>query len=144
MLKKIHFYLIKKYWDWTTMEYQQFPGHRVLKDIHWILQKVFKGYNDPDLWNLDHCFVKMILPRLKSFKRMKRNGYPATATGTYPEISCPEDWERILDAMIKGFESFLIECDSDCVFTTEKYMQLQKEIDHGLKLFGKFFQYLWD
>ncbi len=126
------------------MEYQQFPGHRVLKDIKWVLQKVFKGYNDPDLWSLDYHFVEMILPRLRAYKKMKRSGYPAATAGTYPEISCPEDWEKILDAIIKGFESFLIERNGDYAFTIEKCMQLQKEIDYGLELFGKFFQYLWD
>jgi len=137
-------YLIGKYWDWTDMRWQQFPGHRILKDIKWILQKIFKGYNDVNLWNLDCHLAKIILKRLKEFKKMKRCGYPSAPYMNFPKIQCQEDWEKILDDIVKGFECYLIAENLDYDFTTKKYEELQENIDSGLELFAEYFQYLWD
>ena len=130
-------YLIEKYWDWTDVRWQQFPGHRILKDIRWILQKIFRGYSDIDLWNLDNHLTVIVLKRLRAFKEMKRSGCPA-------EIHCQEDWEKILDDMIRGFECHLIAEDCDSNFTIEKYEEFQRDINLGLGLFTKYFQCLWD
>ena len=43
----------------------------------WFYQKLTRGYSDRDLWSLDCTFTDFILPRLKSFRKSKLNGYPA-------------------------------------------------------------------
>lgn len=145
MFKKIYYYLCSKYWDWTNV-YNKFPGHHLMKDIHWILQKVFKGYNDCDLWALDYHLAKLILKRLKAFKQMERSGYPVPVSENPKniEIKNEDDWEKVLDDMIEGFEAFIVDENCDYEFSIEKYKQLQQKTNHGLKLFAKYFGYLWD
>ena len=136
MIEKMYYYLIRKYCEWTDMEHQKFPGHRILKDIRWTLQTIFKGYNDFDLWNLSYHLAEIILKRLEEFKKMKRVGFPC-------KIS-EEKWEEILDEMIEGFRCQVVERDGDLCSTLEEQVQLQKKVDRGLKLFSKYFQDLWD
>ena len=144
MFKKIYYYLCGKYYDWTNLRYQQFPGHRILKDIQWILQKVFKGYNDCDLWDLEYHLAKLILKRLKAYKQMERSGYPPPDDPKCTEIKNEDDWEKVLDDMIEGFKAYIVERDCVYEFNIEKYDQSQQKINRGLNLFVKYFGYLWD
>ena len=143
MFKAIYYFVRRKYCDWTN-DYNDFPGHYLAKDIKWILQKVFRGYNDFDLWNLDYHFAKLILKRLKAFKQMKRFCYPPPENPKCTEIKNEEDWEKVLDDMIEGFETYIIERDDDYEFSIEKCNQFQQKIDRGLYLFEKYFGYLGD
>lgn len=59
-------------------------------------QRMTRGFDDTELWNLDITFCKFIVPRLKVFKELN-DGYPA-------RFNSIEEWNKILDEMIEGFE----------------------------------------
>ena len=59
-------------------------------------QRMTRGFDDTETWNLDITFCLFIVPRLKVFKELN-DGYPA-------RFSSKEEWDKILDDMIEGFE----------------------------------------
>lgn len=86
-------------------------------------QRLERGFDDSELWNLFETFSKFITPRLNEFEK--------------GHISCPgnmtdEEWHKILNSMIEGFESIINGCTDD------------EKVEYGLKLFSKYFLYLWD
>lgn len=68
----------------------------ILKNLKWKTQKIFRGYSDIEMWNLDDTISKWIVPKLKTFKIITQ-GYP-TSMDTF------EEWQDMLDEMIFGFE----------------------------------------
>lgn len=134
MFKKIYYFILRKYCDWTN-DYNDFPGHRLAKDIKWILQKIFRGYSDLDLWNLDNHLAKILSSRLKAYKRMKRFCYPPPEDPRNVEIKDERDWEVVLDEMIEGFDVYLKE---------DIGVEETKKVERAFELFAKYFGYLWD
>lgn len=88
-----------------------------LDKIKFAFQRLFYGYADIDLWGLDYCFARYILPRLKAFKKRDRMGYPGNLV-VNGETSEKEDkknikqWEEILDKMIFSMECIADDYDS--------------------------------
>lgn len=86
-------------------------------------QRLERGFDDTETWNLDLTISRFILPRLKVFKE-KTIGYP-------PELTF-EEWQDIIQKMIDYFEAksnednFLEDIDSE-----------------GFDLFCKYFESLW-
>lgn len=99
------------------------------EDDQWDLfeeQRLKRGFDSSELWNLNNTITGFILPRLKAFR---------DETVSYPDGMTRDEWESILDEMIVAFE--LLEkdnCDSD----------FNKKIEHGLNIFVKYFRGLWD
>ena len=84
-------------------------------------QRLERGFDDTELWNLDMTILKFILPRLKLFKE-KTGNYP-------PELKSAEEWDACIDKMIKSIESILTDSfDADF---------------EGFELFKKYFLDLW-
>jgi hypothetical protein len=116
----------------------------MFRKIKWAFQKIFFGYSDCDLWNLDHHLAEIILPRLKSFKKSKRHGVPGDL--------CPLDqtdaefekvikeWEEIIDTMIKAFELII----NDEWHTSKEMLEQERLIKIGLDNFAKYYRGLWD
>lgn len=142
--------------------------------IKHFLQRLFRGYSDMDLWNLDIHLSELIYKRLIAFKKMKRTGLPP---------NCPDSivWEYILDHIIETFR-IISESDWDTdeelpheTFSSrnrikrkdgiityiipkwkglenkpimdnklKKMEQQNKKVQEGLKLFAKYFKELWD
>lgn len=88
-------------------------------------QRMSRGFDDSELWNLFETFAMFILPRLKVF-RDKHFSTPANMSN--------EEWNGILDGMITAFE----------LITSEYSDDEDERIDLGLKLFSKYFLNLWD
>ncbi len=87
-------------------------------------QRKKRGFDDSELWNLDHTISKFILPRLKRFKNITM-GYPACIT--------EKEWDDTLDTMINAFE-YIVKEETDTH---------QNEIKKGLDNFRKYFFNLW-
>lgn len=61
-------------------------------------QRLERGFDNTELWNLDHTILEFILPRLKAFKEVHK-GWPA-------DLESDEEWQKVLQSMIDFIESF--------------------------------------
>lgn len=132
-----------------------------LEPVSLLIQKVckFLGPKDKivihghDLWNLDYTLAKIILPSLKFLKG--NGGSPWVDDEDVPEeirstqVIKENDWDideffherwnYIMEEMIFAFESIL---------SDKSEFELSKEdrerVENGLKLFGKYYQCLWN
>lgn len=111
-----------------------------------------------DTWNVDHTLALITLPLLKRLKETKI-GSPIVDDEDVPEhmrYSDPQGsewgpdnwvhykWEWILNELIWTFEQ-LVNKDADGVW--EKFIKDKEfcdRVDNGLRLFGKYYQNLWD
>ena len=80
-----------------------------------------------DTWSMDSTLAHVVLPMLKQLKSTQ-HGHPASMS--------EEEWDNILDEMIFAFEnklkdSFLPDANSE-------------RMTNGFRLFGKYFENLWD
>ena len=128
-------------------------------------RKIKIKIHDYDLWSMDHTLALIILPMLKKLKEVK-HGSPWVDDEDVPEefksTSAPpkkyewdtddnyhKRWEYILDEMIWAFEQIVDE-DSDLKyyvdgkFDREASDKHQNRVSNGLKLFGKYYQSLWN
>lgn len=116
---------------------------------------------DPyDTWSMDTTLAPIILPMLKQLQATK-HGSPLVDLEDVPEYlrttnTEPYDsqmvfefyteqegdihkrWDWVLNEMIFAFERL---CDDDSITSHEC---TQSRIDNGLRLFGKYYQGLWD
>ncbi len=106
---------------------------------------------DPyDTWSMDHTLAHIILPMLEQLKRTK-HGSPYVDDTDVPEAlrssSAPpkkSDWDIddnhharwtwVLDEMIWAFGDIVAEND----------LNVRQRRSEGLRLFGKYFESLWD
>lgn len=89
-------------------------------------QRLERGFDDSETWNLNTTIARFILPRLKRFKEIC-GGFPADLT--------EEKWDSILDRMIKGFELTL----SDKMYSEKE----NRDVKKALWLFYRYFNNLW-
>lgn len=91
-------------------------------------QRINRGFDDSELWNLDTTIIKFILPRLKAFKDY---------TKSIPyDLKSETEWKDILDQIILGFELYL---ESNIADLNDS----ESKIDEAFKLFFKYFKSLW-
>ena len=103
---------------------------RCTRSVKHFFQRLFRGFDDRELWNLDITIAEFVLPRLKRFKQ-RSFGYPAELT--------PEQWDEYLHKMINSFE-FVLEQNENPSYD-EKEWEKAKE---GLSLFAKYYSGLWE
>ena len=85
------------------------------------------GFAPFETWDLSYSLALEIYPRLCYF-REHTLGYP-------PGADSKEEWDEILDKMIRAFKLILINDRHD----DEKF----KEVEEGLGLFAKWYLALW-
>ena len=83
------------------------------------------GYDDSELWNLDHTVLTFLLPRLKYF-RDESPGYPG-------KLNSMEEWEAEMDTAISAIER-LIAWNIDTEIEDRKIVS---------KFLGEYFFHLW-
>ena len=118
-----------------------------------------------DTWSMDHTLSLIVLPMLKQLKETK-HGSPAVEFKDVPEELWPPDveaynklyaqngetdenfhkrWDWVMDEMIYAFD-----CKAN---KDEVYMRIkdhneavaeQNRISNGFRLFGKYYENLWD
>lgn len=116
--------------------------------IKYFIQRIFRGYSDEDIYDLEYFIVKKIRKPLKAFvKHQEEKGY------TLPRdfSKDPAAWLIILKKMEFAFDqrwkeetdlnSYVMESNS---MTTDERVQFNKKIKEGFELFGKYFCDLWD
>jgi hypothetical protein len=138
----------------------------------WFWQRRTRGWDDTELWSLDHTIAKFMVPRLKRLKEVKM-GYPANELPSYNEEydtnpqnyedevyeeyekQLLKEWDEIIDKMINAFElvlndygsercCHLLDNENDWDKYKEELEKYGKEVEEGLQLFAKFYGSLWD
>ena len=95
----------------------------------WELEKQKYGFDERETWDLDSVFLAWIYPRLKMFREVN-NCHPAKMT--------MEEWNKILDEMIEGFE-----CSLKDNHVTADDSVIREKLQKALKLFAEYFNALW-
>lgn len=99
-----------------------------------------------DTWSMDDTLAHIILPMLKQLKE---------TTHGYPSDLNEQEWDEILDEMIWAFEQKTKHIDAGdmCADKCANYgdpvciaciEETQERISNGFKLFGKYYENLWD
>ena len=102
----------------------------MFRKIKWILQKIFRGYSEEDIFDVGWTIAKFIVPRLKAYRECP-GGY------CYP-FKNEEEWVECIDKMIRAFE---IVIEDDFYGTLDEE---EKEKKEGLELFSKYLEALWN
>lgn len=105
----------------------------------YLLQRLQRGFDDTETWNLNSVIARFVLPRLKRFKEVN-SGYPMNMTY--------EEWNEIIDKMIWSFEHYDYDSETfdgvDYWHLTEAQKEdIQKRHQEGLNLFGEYMGGLW-
>jgi hypothetical protein len=156
---------IKKYprMYWRVKLYSFFgfknKASKLIKRIE--AKRVTVKIDDYDMYDLDGTLAQIIAPALRKF-RSEIYTSPIVEYDDVPENLRPEDpekakediqrdgtvddlyhkrWEWVLDEMIFAFESYKNENTLD---ETGKVLTNEERVQNGLRLFGKYYQALWD
>jgi hypothetical protein len=119
-----------------------------------------------DTWSMDHTLAPIILPMLKQLKETK-HGAPWVAVADVPRELRPskkqlmdyqkdgttdpkffERWDWVLDEMIYAFDCKVNKDDVYMRFNIKKERAAmdaeQERISKGFRLFGRYYENLWD
>jgi len=146
-----------EHWPWSNWLYDKF-GYSPE-------QKVKVHIDKWDTWSMDHTLAHIVLPMLKQLKETK-HGAPAVEFKDVPEELMPPDaeavkklymengetdenffkrWDWVLDEMIYAFDC---KANKDEVYMRfddrEQIQKEQERISNGFRLFGKYYENLWD
>lgn len=117
---------------------------------------------DPwDTWSMDHTLAYIALPMLKQLKKTK-HGAPDVDDQDVPENlrkanADPKDnewdvdsnwhkrWDWVMDEMIYSFDCKINKDEVYMRFNDRSKMEAeQQRISNGFRLFGKYYEALWD
>lgn len=100
------------------------------RHVRYKRQREKRGFDNTELWSLDHSIVKFVYPRLKEFRKI---------TPAYPgSFDSQDEWLEILDKILEGFKLFL---DKDGSFILEE--ESREKFEDSMKLFSEYFLCLW-
>ena len=124
--------------------------------LHTKLKRIeFVHIDKYDVWNMDQTLAKIIHPMLVRLKETKQ-GSPNIDLEDVPDYLKPSDsqynyyeegklddyyhdrWDYVIDTMIYAFNAISEQLDED-----DDYYE-PETIKEGLRLFGKYYQNLWD
>lgn len=93
----------------------------IKRSVKYFFQRLFRGWDDSETWNLDQSLSRLILPRLKRYR----------------ELYCKSTAETV-DKMIYSFEYLASE---KCY---EYNPEEDEKVQEGLNLFAEHYRSLWD
>jgi hypothetical protein len=108
--------------------YSRYNPHVYIGAFKRFFQRLFRGWDDSDLWGLDLTCSEFMIPRLKRFK-LVNDGHPSEFT--------EQEWNDVLDKIINAFE-LVVKDDKKDLSREERILS-----EEGLLLFAKYFRYLW-
>jgi len=149
---KINIGKYPNHWPWSNWLFDKF-GYSPE-------QKVKVHIDKWDTWSMDHTLAPIILPMLIQLKETK-HGAPYVDPKDVPKELRPkldfkdikydtdethfERWDWVLDEMIYAFDC---KANKDDVFMRiddqKEIKKEQKRISNGFRLFGKYYEALWD
>ena len=135
------------------------PSTKLNDFCEWFYTKLkrieFVHIDKYDVWNMDQTLAKIIHPMLVRLKETKQ-GSPNIDLEDVPDYLKPSDsqynyyeegklddyyhdrWDYVIDTMIYAFNAISEQLDED-----DDYYE-PETIKEGLRLFGKYYQNLWD
>jgi hypothetical protein len=115
-------------------------------------QKIKIRIDDYDIWSMDDTLAHIISPMLKKLKEHKHGSayvdnddvpenlqHPVTDDPDHDSL-IEKRWAYVLDEMIWAFER-KAECDYSY---DDDYKYRQTRMNNGFRLFGKYYEALWD
>ena len=93
-------------------------------------QRLSRGWDDSDTWNLERVIAAFIIPRLEKFREV---------TIAHPIDLTPEQWDEVLGKMIFSFRYTLTRFDEGWVDEPE----MHEKYKEGMRLFAEYFDGLW-
>jgi len=126
-------------------------------------QKIKVHIDRWDTWSMDHTLAHIVLPMLIQLKETK-HGAPNVDKEDVPKDLWPNEaeeesyrtngetdihffarWDWVLDEMIYAFDCKANKDDVFMRFDDRDEMQVEQErISNGFRLFGKYYENLWD
>ena len=134
-------------WDKITIPFYRLRNYcRELRHrVKWALQRMFRGYDDCETWNLYSNFTTRYKKILSQYRK-EHYGYPCNIDA--------EEWDAIVDRMIHCLDMMDEGHVQDILSKNmpEDYIPSQKSIDEIMErykdeffeLFSKWFYNLWD
>ena len=147
----------------------KFPNHRFYHNwlYNWFgyspKQKTSIKIHKYDTWSMDHTLAPIILPMLVQLKETKHGApmvdmkdVPKELRATKKQLDAYgkngdvdpkhfERWDWVLDEMIYAFDCKANKDDVYMRFEDRKEMDAEQErISNGFRLFGKYYESLWD
>lgn len=115
---------------------------RFYRPVKFWWQRRTWGFDERDLWSLDHAIITFIYPRLRLFREDNYGGFPFHPTELdgegNPRTLTAEEWGGILDEMLAGFKLAL---DANSYpLSGEDQQQLERSLD----VLRKWFFALWN
>jgi hypothetical protein len=87
-------------------------------------------YPIEEVWNTENTLAQLIVPRLQAYKALDKHGCP-------PPFKDMREWNNTIQKMIDAFELMKY---AHSIQSAEE----QETVNHGIELFCKYFQNLWD
>jgi hypothetical protein len=115
-------------------------------------QKIKIRIDDYDIWSMDDTLAHIISPMLKKLKEHKHGSAYVDNEDVPPDLRHPvtddpdhdplvdKRWAYVLDEMIWAFDR---KVENDYLYD-DSYKDLQKRMTNGFRLFGKYYESLWD
>ncbi len=135
------------------------------REIKYFFQRSIRGFDESDLWSLDHTIVRFVLPRLIAFRNLRNGegpmGFPCgllygwdgnSELSTEDNDAQYNEWLRIIDAMIWSMQNF-VDTEGMPGYTKESFTSdkpahfdqaLHDKWEEGMNYFHKYFHNLWD
>jgi hypothetical protein len=120
LINTIKYYCFYSWWNWLDM---------LPRRIYWFCQRGYRGYAHCDTWDFDVYLANIISEGLKDFRKYYHGARPT---------------KKELDIIIKGFEENLKLMDLHYKYKSKKYNLSEIKFKKGMKLFNRYFNYLWD
>lgn len=132
-MKYTHYYaeLGLKPTDWPFEEHEDIIGRNIADE---------EGFVSQEFFSLDYSLALYIYGRLRYFQDNCLVGYPMNMT--------EEEWQDILNKMIKAFKLYCIKDEpQDLTMSDAERLNIsknrRKQINYGMRLFIKYFHNLW-
>lgn len=106
----------------------------MISEIKYFLQRVFRGWDDRETWDLEFEFLCWIYPRLKRFKQISI---------AYPINFTEKEWDNFLEQLLQRIEKVILNYNRLAELSLEEEEDVMKEkekvvqiIADNLKNFG--------
>jgi len=107
---------------------------KLSRKIHFLWQRLTRGFDDSELWSLNTTVAAFIEPRLRAYIDTYNHGFPMGLDGGN------EAWLVMLEKMHRAFK-LIVDSEGAMYMLTEEE---QAEVETGLNLFREHFFHLWD